>query len=824
MDSLDAPPTMEEEHSDRSGTVTGAQRQEWNSDRSTATGAQRQEHSNRSTATGAQQQEHSDRSGTVTGAQRQEWNSDRSTATGAQQQEHSDRSGTVTGAQQQEHSDRSTATGAQRQERPVVRAMPRMVSTQQANRRHEDKLRQLEDQLSAERIRVHNKLWEDTQRLQKDLIQLRIRTPNTTHTPRDDDCPPGRSGRPATQLESRAVGKRETDERKLVTKSKHAHLLNKESSETHTANDKRQAHLMFSGRTKATKCTSFEGERKKSDCVGNVLLSLPDRHEEENAHNQRDGRDMCSGSKSEGFGTISSLRGPASKGIPSMGRKENGSFSSQERQPLTSVTENQENSTLKETHKGTPNSIVFKEMVDSSQPKKINEVRADVESSGKETIVSKTNSLLHHTNAVSNLYLPTESENILHSTTDSGGETSLNMSDLLAVVPRRVNHVRQEEQSYHPHNLKPRQAKTLCNIDEAQQTALQIKREAVRKHQQNVLPTVEVHGDHVQYFYKGLPGQSKTFTPDSRTQTLLRRNSQIGSTLQDLYHKKNSYVYQFSPGKNPDQTADNKEARRDGESKQQFESLVHGWPQGATNRRKLLLMKKGRKAKMTSLLTMKSPLSVKSSSDLEDESLPGWRLLKLYKLWNNGRDRPAWATSSYLRRKHQENEHHQNCQQRHASTTDVETKVVEAMSAGTLRKKSHPKTGLKRETAAKTWFRKAKLANPKSSGPSPQKSSSKTRPFVYEVSSELKKETLPDVHQEQDVSHGKERAKESHGQKRAAGCKKWTRGGDWVCRGRKVVVGMEHRMWVGNLSLSTGLTGTVATSRRHPDIMVRKDH
>nr|KAG5699709.1 hypothetical protein BaRGS_022107 [Batillaria attramentaria] len=54
-----------------------------------------------------------------------------------------------------------------------------MLSTQQVNRRHEEKLQALEEQLNAQRMRVKMKLWEDTQRLQHDLIQLSIRTPST---------------------------------------------------------------------------------------------------------------------------------------------------------------------------------------------------------------------------------------------------------------------------------------------------------------------------------------------------------------------------------------------------------------------------------------------------------------------------------------------------------------------------------------------------------------------------------------------------------------------------------------------------------------------
>ena len=382
----------------------------------------------------------------------------------------------------------------------------------------------------------------------------------------------------------------------------------------------------------------------------------------------------------------------------------------------------------------------------------------------------------------------------------------------------------------------------------AQQTSVQSKQEVILRHQQNVLPTVEVRGSSVHYYYQGLPGRSKTFQPDTRTRALLEKTSQIGDTLNYLRHRKNNRLSQtFVEGGENLQAPEDKEddsdeddndnAGADETTKAQFATLLKSWSQAASEGQKKTKRNR-RKAAMRSVLTINSGLKATRGRpttvpDLEDTSLPGWRLLRLYRLWSNASARPVWASSDYLQRKQQEAEQHHSRQGR-GRVKDLHSAVLRATSAAGFSRKPDPSSDHGVGVAAKLWMRSSKSVFPRSPEPAPSSFSTamtttgdKTANQLPSSNHRMDSLSMSDAHSHvphvarADSKGGPRLLKDSG---RFVRCD-WTLAGrEPLVRGRKVVLGRELKMSVGNMVLSTGLTGTVAKARRHhPDVFLRTD-
>ena len=380
---------------------------------------------------------------------------------------------------------------------------------------------------------------------------------------------------------------------------------------------------------------------------------------------------------------------------------------------------------------------------------------------------------------------------------------------------------------------------------EAQQTSVQSKQEVILRHQQNVLPTVEVRGSSVQYYYQGLPGRSKTFQPDTRTRALLEKTSQIGDTLNYLRHRKNNRLCQTfveggenqqAPEEEEDDSDEDDNADADETPKAQFATLLKSWPQAASEGQ-TRTKRNRRKAAMRSVLTMNSGLKATRGRpttvpDLEDTSLPGWRLLRLYRLWSNARARPVWASSDYLQRKQQEAEQHHSRQGR-GRIRDLHSAVLRATSAAGVSRKPDPSSDHGVGVAAKLWMRSSTSMFPRSPEPAPS-SFSTTMTTTGGKTNQLPSSdhrmdslSISDAHSHVPYvaragSKGGPRLLKASG--RVVRCDWALAGREPLVRGRKVVLGRELKMSVGNMVLSTGLTPTVAKARRHhPDVFLRTD-
>ncbi|XP_070179982.1 uncharacterized protein [Littorina saxatilis] len=377
------------------------------------------------------------------------------------------------------------------------------------------------------------------------------------------------------------------------------------------------------------------------------------------------------------------------------------------------------------------------------------------------------------------------------------------------------------------------------------------RQDTILKHQQSTLPTVEVRGNSVEYYYQGVPGHSKSFKPDIKTRALLRKTSQITSTLRYLQVRQDSRSSPNSSQDKEDGEGEEEEEEHEDDShdddnvhksdrdemrKEEFENILKGWSKVATKRQKKIKDVR-RKAKMRSVLMMKSAMKKREHSvvpDPEDRSLSGWQLLRLYRIWSNATTRPVWATGEYQRRRQQDGEDYRIRQgqgQGPSKPTDLQTTVLQAMSAGTVTKQAgvnNPETSV--GIATKKWARSSK-----SVVTSDQLSSltSKTTPtshghISHQVSSlSDKNNSLTSRHFSKVANTLSTHSNKTRGQFKGSGRLvanvTTLRGSTPFSPGRKEEVGREMHMSVGNMVLSTGLTGTVAKSRRRPDFFVKTD-